>query len=63
LKKTEIGESASLWDSILDPTRNAREEDDRIRKEVKISKRAWKKIRAERFDFLNTSLEEASARS
>jgi len=63
LKKKDNGESASLWEAIVDPIKNARAEDDRIRKEVKQSKKAWRKIRDERFDFLNSSMEEASARS
>jgi hypothetical protein len=63
LKKKENGESTSLWEAIVDPIKNARAEDDRIRKEVKQSKKAWRKMRAERFDYLNTSMDEASARS
>ena len=63
MKKKENGEGTSLWETIVDPIKNVRAEDDRIRNEVKQSKKAWRQIRAERFDFLNSAMEEASARS
>jgi len=48
----------------VDPIKNTRAQDERIRKEVKRSKKAWRKIRAERFDYLNTSMDDnTSARS
>jgi hypothetical protein len=57
---------ASLWDSFLkapseaydmvfDPNKKEREEEERLRKEVKASKKAWRKIRQERFAFLDSA--------
>lgn len=54
----------SLWDSFLeaptemfemvtDPNRKEREEEESLRKEVKASKKQWRKIRRERFPFLD----------
>ena len=51
----------SLWnqwimepfESIMDPNRKEREEEERIKKEVKASKKAWRKIREDRFKFLD----------
>lgn len=68
-KKTEnqTAESGSLWDSlactsnnalemIVDPNRKYREEEERLRKEVKSSKRHWRQVRQDRFDFLDADL-------
>jgi hypothetical protein len=61
-KRTEkIEADRSLWnqwilepfESMLDPNKKDREEEERIRKEVRASKKAWKKIRDERFKFLD----------
>jgi hypothetical protein len=64
-KKTEQEKvTKSLWDSIFtdpkeamdlifDPTKNEREEEHRLRKEIKASKRAWRKIRQSKFQFLD----------
>ena len=61
-KKTEKAEAEkSLWDqcvlepfeSIVDPNRKEREEEEKIRKEVRASKKAWRKVREERFKFLD----------
>jgi hypothetical protein len=40
-------------DMIMDPNKKEREEEDKIRKEVKTSKKAWRAIRKERFAFLD----------
>jgi hypothetical protein len=58
----------SLWDSwvsapteaydmILDPNRKEREEEEKLRKDVKASKKAWRRIRHERFQFLDGEME------
>ena len=58
----------SLWDSfvcapadayecIVDPNRKAREEEEKLRKEVKASKRAWRRVRQERFPFLDMEVD------
>ncbi|KAL7426699.1 hypothetical protein ACHAXH_001118 [Discostella pseudostelligera] len=61
-KKTEKDEAEkSLWDqwvlepfeSIVDPNKREREEEEKIRKEVRASKKAWRKVREERFKFLD----------
>jgi hypothetical protein len=57
----------SMWDSIMvaptealdmiiDPTKKEREEEEALRKEVKQSKKQWRKIRQERFAFLDANL-------
>jgi hypothetical protein len=56
----------SLWDAIftdpneafdliMDPNKKEREEETRLKKQVKASKRAWRKIREQRFKFLDAS--------
>ena len=55
----------SLWDSLLaapseaydmimDPNKKEREEEEKLRKEVKASKKAWRRIRRDRFSFLDS---------
>jgi len=64
-KEQEAGEG-SLWgsivssptdalNSILDPNKKDREEEAKLKKEVKVSKRAWRKIRQQRFKFLDAN--------
>jgi hypothetical protein len=62
MKNTEKEQAdKSLWnqwimepfESIMDPNRKEREEEERIKKEVRASKKAWRKIREERFKFLD----------
>lgn len=62
MKTTEKEQAdKSLWnqwimepfESIMDPNRKEREEEERIKKEVRASKKAWRKIREERFKFLD----------
>ena len=64
LRSNEKAEAdKSLWDqwvtepfeSIVDPNKKEREEEERIKKEVKASKKAWRKIRGERFKFLDAN--------
>uniref|UniRef100_A0A7S2M2M7 Uncharacterized protein n=1 Tax=Skeletonema marinoi TaxID=267567 RepID=A0A7S2M2M7_9STRA len=43
------------FESIVDPNKKEREEEERIKKEVRASKKAWRKIREERFRFLDAN--------
>ncbi|VEU33994.1 unnamed protein product [Pseudo-nitzschia multistriata] len=42
-------------DMIMDPNKKEREEEEKLRKEVKASKRQWRTIRKERFAFLDAN--------
>jgi hypothetical protein len=44
------------YDMLMDPNRKAREQEEKLRKEVKASKRAWRQIRHERFQFLDVDI-------
>jgi len=57
-----------LWDSIvaaptetlemiMDPNKKEREEEEKLKKEVRASKKQWRKIRQERFQFLDSNME------
>jgi len=46
-------ESLETLDMIMDPNKKDREEDEERRKAVKASKRAWRKIREQKFRFLD----------
>ena len=50
---------AEAFDMILDPNRKDREEEQKLRKEVKASKKRWRMIRSERFAFLDTDAKAA----
>lgn len=65
-KKEKETTTKSLWDAIftdpneafdliMDPNKKEREEETRLKKQVKASKRAWRKIREQRFKFLDAS--------
>ena len=41
------------FDMIMDPNKKEREEEEKIRKDVKIAKKTWRAIRKERFGFLD----------
>jgi hypothetical protein len=43
-----------VYDMVMDPSRKEREEEDKLRKEVKASKKQWRRIRRERFAFLDS---------
>jgi hypothetical protein len=43
-----------VYDMVMDPSKKEREEEDKLRKEVKASKKAWRHIRRERFAFLDS---------
>ena len=66
VKQEETEAEEGLWDSFLnapseaydtlfDPNRKERQEEENLRKEVKASKKIWRKIRQERFTFLNSA--------
>ena len=69
-RRTEESEQAekTLWDSmiaaptealemIIDPNRKEREEEENVKREVRASKKQWRKIRQERFQFLDSNME------
>ena len=67
VEETEQAE-ISLWDSmvaaptetlemIMDPNKKEREEEEHLKKEVRASKKQWRKIRQERFQFLDSNME------
>lgn len=69
--KKEEEATQSLWDSlltdprdafdfILDPNKKEREDEARLKKEVKSSKKAWRKIRQRRFMFLDSDMSVAT---
>ena len=43
---------------VVDPSRKEREEEQKFRKEVKQSKKQWRRIRQERFPFLDVDVDE-----
>mmetsp|Transcript_9490 Transcript_9490/g.13452 ORF Transcript_9490/g.13452 Transcript_9490/m.13452 type:complete len:770 (+) Transcript_9490:54-2363(+) len=61
--------NSSVWnsffalDNFMDPNKKEREEEELLKKEVRASKRAWRKIRKERFTFLDVSANESVATS
>lgn len=66
-EETEQAEK-SLWDSmiaapsealemIMDPNKKEREEEEHLKREVRASKKQWRKIRQERFQFLDSNME------
>ena len=70
-RRTEESEQAekSLWDSmmaaptealemIMDPNKKEREEEENVKREVRASKKQWRKIRQERFQFLDSNMEQ-----
>lgn len=70
-KKKEQEATKSLWDAlftdpkeafdyIMDPNKKEREEETRLKKEIKSSKKAWRKIRQQRFQFLDGDLSVAT---
>ena len=42
-------------DMIMDPNKKEREEEQKLRKEVKASKKQWRMIRKQRFSFLDSN--------
>jgi hypothetical protein len=73
--KTEKDEAEkSMWDSflaapteaidmIMDPNKKEREEEEKLRKEVKASKKQWREIRKHRFAFLDSNANSSGAAS
>jgi hypothetical protein len=48
-----IAAPTEALDMIMDPNKKEREEEEKLRKEVKASKKEWRTIRKERFGFLD----------
>lgn len=48
-----VGVPSEALDLIMDPNKKEREEEEKLRKEVKASKKQWRMIRKERFAFLD----------
>uniref|UniRef100_A0A7S1YFD8 Uncharacterized protein n=1 Tax=Grammatophora oceanica TaxID=210454 RepID=A0A7S1YFD8_9STRA len=46
---------SDVYDAVMDPNKKEREEEEMLRKEVKASKKKWRKIRQERFQFLDSA--------
>ena len=42
---------------IMDPNKKEREEEEHVKREVRASKKQWRKIRQERFQFLDSNME------
>jgi hypothetical protein len=72
--KEKVEAEKSLWDSfvnaptqafefIVDPNKKEREEEEKLRKEVKASKKAWRRIRQERFPFLDSDMASSKQRT
>lgn len=70
-RRTKESEQAekSLWDSmiaaptealemIIDPNKKEREEEEHLKREVRASKKQWRKIRQERFQFLDSNMDQ-----
>lgn len=67
--EADPAEEKSMWDAlvngpqealdmIMDPNKKERQEEEKLRKEVKASKKAWRAIRKERFGFLDNAATE-----
>ena len=41
----------------MDPNKKEREEEENVKREVRASKKQWRKIRQERFQFLDSNME------
>eukprot|EP00587_Corethron_hystrix_P003447 CAMPEP_0113297168 /NCGR_PEP_ID=MMETSP0010_2-20120614/143_1 /TAXON_ID=216773 ORGANISM="Corethron hystrix, Strain 308" /NCGR_SAMPLE_ID=MMETSP0010_2 /ASSEMBLY_ACC=CAM_ASM_000155 /LENGTH=840 /DNA_ID=CAMNT_0000150013 /DNA_START=155 /DNA_END=2677 /DNA_ORIENTATION=- /assembly_acc=CAM_ASM_000155 len=57
-KTKDTEEQREFWDTIydfLDPSKKEREQEEKVKHEVRASKRHWRKIRAERFRFLDNN--------
>lgn len=49
------GAPVEAYDAIMDPNKKERIGEESLRKDVKASKKQWRKIRQERFPFLDSS--------
>lgn len=74
LKTEKKDAEKSLWDQlfadpseayemVMDPNKKEREEEEKMRKDVKASKKQWRKIRQERFAFLDSAQQQAARTS
>jgi hypothetical protein len=50
-----VAAPTEAYDMIMDPNKKEREEEEKLRKEVKQSKKHWRVIRKERFAFLDAN--------
>ena len=50
-----VAAPSEAYDMIMDPNKKEREEEEKLRKEVKASKKQWRLIRKERFAFLDAN--------
>jgi hypothetical protein len=50
-----VNSPTEAYDMLVDPNKKEREEEEKMRKEVKASKKQWRKIRQERFSFLDSA--------
>lgn len=50
-----MGAPTEALDMIMDPNKKEREEEEKLRKEVKASKKQWRMIRKQRFAFLDAN--------
>jgi hypothetical protein len=48
---------ADAFEMIVDPNRKVREIEEKLKREVKASKKAWRRVRQERFSFLDADVE------
>lgn len=60
---TLIAAPTEAMDMIMDPNKKEREEEEKMRKEVKASKKQWRAIRKQRFAFLDANDPSSSAAS
>ena len=50
------------YDLLMDPNRKEREEEEKLQEDIKASKKHWRKIRRERFSFLDTESSSAASK-
>lgn len=51
------GTVGAAYDMVVDPNRKVREAEEKFRQDVKVSKKQWRRIRQERFKFLDVDLQ------
>lgn len=53
-----IAAPTEALEMIMDPNKKEREEEENVKREVRASKKQWRKIRQERFQFLDSNMEQ-----
>ena len=53
-----IAAPTEALEMIMDPNKKEREEEEHVKREVRASKKQWRKIRQERFQFLDSNMEQ-----